>query len=616
MRALAPWDWAIVLAYLTLALAAGVLMARRAGSSMESYFVAGRGLPWWWLGTSMVATTFAADTPLVVTGLVASYGVAGNWFWWSWAISHVSMAVVFASLWRRSRVLTDAELVELRYGGTPAAVLRGFKAVFFAIVINGIILGWVVRAMVKIAAPFAQWEAWLGAERLAAFEAVWPAALTIGGPGDTVTVLVLFGLIAVYSSLGGIRGVILTDLFQFALAIFASVMFAWLAVVHVGGLDGLMTGLARHYDAEQVLAFVPSAQAAWLPLQVFLIYIAVQWWAQYFSDGSGYLAQRLFTARDDAHAEGGALWFAVANYSLRTWPWVLIALVALVVYPLGTEGGGAAGQMVATDREMAYPVLMSELLPTGLLGLMFASLLAAFMSTVDTHINWGSSYLVNDLYRRFLRPDASERELVAAGRLSVFLLAFLAVLVAARISSIEGAWRFFIALGAGLGLPSMLRWLWWRVNAWTEIVGMSVATAAALILYPLFPDVRDEYLLLMIIAVSMSAAFAATVLTPPVPHHQLARFVRRVRPPGWWGTVPGAAPRQAVMWIAGAWIAGNLGVFGITFAIGHIVLGSPGLGTLMGVGGLAAIGLTLRATARARSLLMSPDVETAAEDHC
>lgn len=605
MRALAPWDWAIVLTYLTLALAAGVLMARRAGSSMESYFVAGRGLPWWWLGTSMVATTFAADTPLVVTGLVANYGVAGNWFWWSWAISHVSMAVVFAALWRRARVMTDAELVELRYGGRPAAVLRGFKAVFFAIVINGIILGWVIRAMVKIAAPFAQWEAWLGAERLAAFEAVWPAALTIGGPGDTITVLVLFGLIAVYSSLGGIRGVILTDLFQFVLAIVASIMFAWLAVAHVGGLDGLMTGLDRHYDTDQVLAFVPAAQAAWLPLQIFLIYIAVQWWAQYFSDGSGYLAQRLFTARDDSHAEGGALWFAVANYSLRTWPWVLIALVALVVYPLGMEGGGAAGEMVAADREMAYPVLMSELLPTGLLGLMFASLLAAFMSTVDTHINWGSSYLINDLYHRFLRPDAPDRELVAAGRIAVFLLAFLGVLVAARISSIEGAWRFFIALGAGLGLPSMLRWLWWRVNAWTEIVGMSVASAAALILYPFFPDVRDEYLLLVIIAVSMSAAFVVTFLTAPVPPQHLAEFVRRVRPPGWWGSVPGAAPRQAVVWIGAAWIAGNLGVFGITFGIGHAVLGRSGFGALMTIGGLVAIVVTLRATARARAPLMS-----------
>ncbi|HEX6134125.1 MAG TPA: sodium:solute symporter family protein [Longimicrobiales bacterium] len=600
MRQLALWDWAIVISYLALALAAGVLLARRAGRSIDSYFLAGRGLPWWWLGTSMVATTFAADTPLVVTGLVAEYGIAGNWFWWSWAISHVSMAVVFAALWRRARVLTDAELVELRYGGPPATLLRGFKAVFFAIVINGIVLGWVIRAMVKIAAPFVHWESWIGGERLAAFDAVWPAALTIGGPGDTLTVLTLFALIAVYSSLGGIRGVILTDLFQFALAILASVAFAWLAVSHVGGLDGLLVGLDRHYDASQVLAFVPAADAAWLPVQLFIIYIAVQWWAQYFSDGSGYLAQRLFTARSDAHAEGGALWFAVANYSLRTWPWVLVALVALVTFPRGMEGAAAAGAIVVADREMAYPVLMSELLPTGLLGLMFASLLAAFMSTVDTHINWGTSYLVNDLYRRFLRPAASERELVAVSRCGVFLLAALAVLVAARISSIESAWRFFIALGAGLGLPSMLRWVWWRVNAWTEIVGMSVAVAAALLLYPLFPAVRDEYLLLAIIGVSMTAAFAATFATAPVPQHRLTTFVQRVRPPGWWAGIPGAASRRTTVRIAVAWVAGNVGVFGLTFGIGHALLGRPITGVMMSLGGVAALAVTLRALRSAR----------------
>jgi solute:Na+ symporter, SSS family len=610
MASLSPLDWTIVLAYLALALSAGVLVSRRAGKSMDSYFVAGRGLPWWWLGTSMVATTFAADTPLVVTGLVAEYGVAGNWFWWSWAISHVSMAVVFAALWRRARVLTDAELVELRYGGRPATVLRGFKAVFFAIVINGIVLGWVVRAMVKISAPFTRWGEWIGDDRLAAFEAAWPAALTIGGPGDTLTVLVLFGLIAVYSSLGGIRGVILTDLFQFVLAIGASITFAWIAVAHVGGLDGLVAGLDLHYDASQVLAFVPSADAAWLPVQIFLIYIAVQWWAQYFSDGSGYLAQRLFTARNDAHAEGGALWFAVANYALRTWPWVLIALVALVVYPLGMEGASAGAQIVAGDREMAYPVLMGELLPAGLLGLMVASLLAAFMSTVDTHINWGTSYLVNDLYKRFLRPAASERELVAVSRLGVFMLAGLAVLVAARISSIESAWRFFIALGAGLGLPSMLRWLWWRINAWTEIVGMSVAVILALILYPLYPDARDEYLLLVIIAGSMTAALIATFATAPVEPRHLARFVERVRPPGWWGSVPGAAPRGAMAWIGAAWVAGNLGVFGITFGTGHALLGRPVAGMLMVAGGVAAIAVTLRATGRARTLVAAtPDPE-------
>lgn len=600
MRTLAPWDWGIVVAYLALALAVGAWVSRRAGRSIDSYFVAERGLPWWWLGTSMVATTFAADTPLVVAGLVAEYGVAGNWFWWSWAISHVSMAVVFAALWRRARILTDAELVELRYGGRSATLLRGFKAVFFAIIINGIVLGWVIRAMVKIAAPFVRWDEWLGAGRLEAFEAAWPGFLTIGGPGDTLTVLVLFGFIALYSSLGGIRGVILTDLLQFALALGASIAFAWFAVDAVGGLGDLRAGLAVHYDADQVLAFVPAAGAAWLPVQVFLIYIAVQWWAQYFSDGSGYLAQRLFAARDDAHAEAGGLWFVIANYALRTWPWVLIGLVALVLFPLGVTGDGPAAAMVEADREMAYPVLMSELLPTGLLGMLFASLLAAFMSTVDTHINWGSSYLVNDLYRRFLRPGASQRELVAVSRASVVGLAALAVVVAAQIESIAQAWRFFIALGAGLGLPAMLRWLWWRINAWTEIVGMLAATSAALVLYPLFPDARDEYLLVVIVTFSMTAALVATFVTDPVPRDHLARFVQRVRPPGWWAGLPGRAPRRAAAWLAVAWLAGNVGVFALLFGTGHALLGRliPGV-LIAALGGVATIG-TLVAMGRAR----------------
>ncbi len=601
MAALAPLDWAIVILYLVLALAVGVLVSRRAGTSLESYFVAGRTLPWWWLGTSMAATTFAADTPLVVAGLVAEHGIAGNWFWWSWAISHVSMAVVFAALWRRARVMTDAELVELRYGGSSATLLRGFKAVFFALLINGIVLGWVIRAMVKIAAPFARWETWIGADALAAFERTWPDVLTIGGAGDTLTVLVLFGLIALYSSLGGIRGVILTDLLQFVLALVGSITFAWFAVDSVGGLGELRVSLAQHYDADQVLAFFPGAQAAWLPVQVFLIYVAVQWWAQYFSDGSGYLAQRLFTAKDDAHAEAGGIWFAIANYSLRTWPWVLIGLVGMVVFPLGVTGDGAAA-IVAGDREMAYPVLMAMLLPVGVLGMLFASLLAAFMSTVDTHLNWGASYLTSDLYRRFLRPHASQQELIRVSRTCVFLLAALAVVIAAQIESIEQAWRFFVALGAGLGLPSMLRWLWWRVNAWTEIVGMIVATITAIVLYPLFPDARDEYLLVAIVAIAMTAALAATFLTAPVPREQLTRFAERVRPPGWWKDIPGAAPRRAIAWTALAWVAGNVGVFSLLFGVGWLLLGRPGLGAFVVVVGAAGCVAAVRAAARSRLL--------------
>lgn len=598
MRGLTPLDWAIVGGYLAFALAAGVFVARRAGASLTSYYAADRDLPWWWLGTSMVATTFAADTPLVVVGLVAAYGVAGNWFWWSWAIGHVAMAVVFAALWRRADVLTDAELVELRYTGPSATALRAFKALFLAIVMNGIVLGWVIRAMAKIAAPFVRWDQWLGAGAVEMLAGAWPGWLMVGTMNDTLTVLALFVLVTVYSSLGGIRGVILTDLLQFAIAITASVVFAAMAVAHVGGLGAMVNTLQMQYGGDGLLRFIPAGDAAWLPFNVFIIYLAVQWWAQYFSDGSGYLAQRLFTAKSDRHAQAGGLWFAIANYTLRTWPWVLVGLVALIVYPLGAAGGEAGAAIVAADREMAYPVLMATLLPAGLLGLLFASLLAAFMSTVDTHINWGSSYLVNDVYRRFLRPAASQRELVRAGRVSVVLVSLLAIGVAAQIASIEKAWRLFIALGAGLGLPAILRWIWWRVNAWTEIVGMAVASVTAIALYTAYPDTRDEYLLVVIVAISTVACLAATFLTQPVPAQHLAAFTRRVRPPGWWAGYPGAAGARTTRLIGAAWVSGNVAVFGLMFGVGDILLGRPLRGALLTAVGAVAVWLTMAALAR------------------
>lgn len=603
MGRLANIDWVIVAGYLLLTLAVGIWASRSAGRSLESYFVAERSLPWWWLGTSMAATTFAADTPLVVAGLVAEHGIAGNWFWWSWAISHVSVAVIFAALWRRAEVLTDAEFIELRYHGRSAAFLRALKASFFAILLNAIILGWVVRAMVKIAAPFIHWEHWLGADAVAAFERVWPSALLVGsGGGDTITVLALFGLVGLYSSMGGIRGVIVTDLFQFVLGLVGGIVFAWYAVDHVGGLDGLRAGLERHYDAERLLAFLPGTDAAWLPVQVFLVYIAVQWWAQYYSDGSGYLAQRLFTARDERHATAGALWFAVLNYAVRSWPWILVALVALVIYPLGMDGAvSEAGETVLTDREMAYPVLMSELLPAGVLGLLVVSLLAAFMSTVDTHLNWGSSYLTNDLYRRFVNPHASQRTLVVVGRVAVLALAAMGVLVASQIDSIEQAWRFFVALGAGLGLPSMLRWVWWRANAWTEIAGLASALLAAFVLYWCFPDGRSEYLLLGIVGVSTISAIVATLLTPPVPQPKLRAFVEKVRPMGNWRGMQGASPPSALIWLALAWTCGNVGVFGLMFGVGEILLADLVTGAAWVAGGVIALIVTLWACDRCRS---------------
>jgi Na+/proline symporter len=365
-------------------------------------------------------------------------------------------------------------------------------------------------------------------------------------------------------------------------------------------LGELITSLRQDYDAA-LLSFVPLGDAAWLPVHVFAIYLAVQWWAQYFSDGSGYLAQRLFTARSAAHAQAGGLWFTVANYTLRSWPWILVGLVALVVFPLGVQGADEASMLVAQDREMAYPVLMATLLPAGLLGLLFASLLAAFMSTVDTHINWASGYLTNDVYRRFLRPAAGRRELVLVARVAAAVAALVALIAASRITSIEKAWRIFIALGAGLGMPAMLRWLWWRANAWTEIAGMTVAALTALFVYAVFPDARDEYLLLVIVGLATIASVAATFLTPEVPRAHLAAFVQRVRPAGWWANLPGAGTPRTLAGLALMWLAGSGGVFGLTFGVGHLLLGRPYLGAFELVLGCLLLAMTilgLRRTSR------------------
>lgn len=596
--ALAGIDWAIILGYLAISLVAGLAASRKAGRGLVSYFAAGRELPWWWLGTSMVATTFAADTPLAITGIVAKNGIAGNWFWWCWIFSSVALVAFFAGNWRKSEVLTDAELIELRYEGRPAAFLRGFKALFLSLVVNCIILGWVFRAMSKIADPFLRWEELLPAGLYADLMYSWPAWLVFDNPNNTLTVLLIFALIVLYSGMGGIRGVILTDLLQFAMAMTGSVVFAVLAVSYVGGVEGLLARLSSHYpDADEILSFTPDIGATWLPFQVFLVFVLVQWWARHEADGTGYLAQRVLTARTPKDAVYGSLWYAVANFALRTWPWVLVALVALAVFPKGAETSiFAEGAVVAKDREMGYPILMKLILPPGVLGLMFASLLAAFMSTVDTHLNWGASYLVNDIYKRFLRPRASEKELVLASRLGVVLLSIAAILIASRITSIEKAWKFVVALTAGMGLPMILRWLWWRVNAWSEIAGMSSAIVAAAALYRLYPQARDEYILVGVVAVGAAACLAATWLAPPVSKERLKAFYDKVKPAGAWGPVAGKSKRP---WTdfkrqALAWAAGSAGVFFAMFGVGKLCLAGPLSGALFLAASFACLRWTLR----------------------
>jgi len=574
-------DWAIILGYLLFALIIGILVSRSASKSLTAYFAADRSLPWWLLGTSMVATTFAADTPLVITGMVAKYGIAGNWLWWCWGLGFVAMTVFFAGHWRKSEVLTDAEIIELRYRGKPAAWLRGFKACFMALVLNCIILGWVFRAMSKIADPFIRWDAILGEASFASLAAAWPSWMVFDNPNNTLTVLVIFALTVVYSSLGGIRSVILTDLLQFVMAMAGSILLAVYGVAYVGGTPGLLEKLHGLYpNADELLRFTPSLDAAWLPFQVFLIYIFVQWWAKQDSDGSGYLAQRLMTAKTPREATKGSLWFTVAFLAVRTWPWVMVGLVALVLFPKGAETSiFAAGAQVAGDREMAYPILMKLLLPPGALGLLFASLLAAFMSTVDTHLNWGTSYLVNDIYKRFLRPEAPGNELVLVSRIGMVGLALVALLVAGQIGSIEKAWKFFFALTAGMGLPSMLRWLWWRANAWTEIAGMGSAILTAILLYSMTTGLRDEYILLIVALVSTVFALTATFLTPPVDDETLKAFHDRVKPAGWWASAVPDAQGPKVFWrLAGAWCLGTAGVCAALFGVGHFLLTSKLLG--------------------------------------
>ncbi|MFH2202420.1 MAG: sodium:solute symporter family protein [Elusimicrobiota bacterium] len=589
-------DWAIIIGYLLVTMITGLLVSRQASRGLASYFIADRSLPWWWLGTSMVATTFAADTPLAITGIVAKNGIAGNWFWWCWIFSNVAMTVFFAARWRRSRVMTDAELIELRYDGKPAAFLRSFKALFLAIVINCIILGWVFRAMSKIADPFIRWEALLPAGAFTALVSGWPSWLVFDNPNNTMTVLVIFTLVVIYSGFGGIRGVILTDLLQFGMAVAGSVTFAVLAVSYVGGIDGLLGRLHSQYpDAGEILSFTPSLDAVWLPFQVFLVFVLVQWWAKHDADGTGYLAQRILTAKTPRDAVRGSLWYTVANFAIRTWPWILVGLAALVVFPKGDETAiFKEGAAVAADREMGYPILMKLILPPGVLGLLFASLLAAFMSTVDTHLNWGASYLVNDVYKRFLRPKASQKELVAAGRMSLVLLAVAAILIASQISSIEKAWKFVIALTAGMGLPTMLRWVWWRINAWSEIAGMSSAILTAAVLYTLYPNARAEYILLGIVGVSTLCCLAATYWAPETSKKRLKAFYKLIEPVGFWGDYADQERRteNGFYRLGGAWVLGCAGTFAAMFGVGHLCLARPLLGIVM----LAASGLLLRWT--------------------
>lgn len=554
-------DGVVIGAYLLLALGIGFASRVRGEEGRESFFLADRALPWWWAGTSIAATTFAADTPLAITGIVASRGFAGNWVWLSWLGVHAAVVVLFARRWWRTGVVTDAEFLSLRYTGRSAEWLRTLRAMLYGLVYNVIILGWVLRAMGKIVQPLVDWSSWAPWVVTAASR-VLPERSALGGPDEAITVILLVVLVALYSTVGGLRGVVRTDLVQFALGLIGSI---WLAVVawsHAGGRSGVRAGLQVAYAerAAEWWQFFPSVESGWggaIGFGAFGLgaYLLVQSYANVPADGGGYLQQRLSSARSEDDAEKAALLFVVLQYGVRLWPWLMVALAALVIAPIGHEHaalGLEMGTLVAFDREMAYPVLMLTLLPPGVLGLLIVSLLAAFMSTVDTHFNWGASYVVSDVALR-LRPDLSPRSQVRIARAALLLFSVAAVLVAFQIERIEVAWRWVAVLGAALGVPTMVRWLWWRVTAEAELAGALVGlfVAAGLIVTE---ALSYEQQLVVISGTSAVAMLVAIRIGPPPDLVSVARFMRAIRPLGWWPALPDTPGATSVWPALGRWV--------------------------------------------------------------
>ena len=547
--ALTILDWFIIALYFFVILAVGFAYYRRASTDVGQFFLSGRSLPWWLAGTSMVATTFAADTPLAVSGIVARDGIAGNWIWWNAALGSTLAVFFFARLWRRAGIVTDVEFAELRYTGRAAAFLRGFRALYLGLPVNFLIMGWVNLAMAKILLVTLGWD------RLTA-------------------VLVSLAFTGIYTSLSGLWGVVVTDFIQFTLAMICTIALAWFALrlPEVGGIDGLQAALP-----ESTFRFLPTigtngidaAQTIALPLASFIAFLGVQWWASWYPGsepgGGGYVAQRMMSTRDERHSLIATLWFTVAHYCLRPWPWILVGLASLVLYP------------DITDREAGYVMVIRDHVPAGWRGLILAGFFAAYMSTIGTQLNWGCSYVINDFYRRFIKSNASQAHYVRASRLTTLLLMILGGLVTFYLESIRQAWEFILESGAGIGLVLILRWYWWRVNAWSEIAAM-VAPAIGFAYLKLFTNIVFPNSLFYLVTWTTACWLLVTYLTQPEPLSHLTAFYRRVQPsgPGWQHITDAAhlpAPEPITPMLIN-WIAGWILVYATLFGVGTILLTS------------------------------------------
>ncbi len=570
-------DWSIIVAYIGFSLSVGIYFSKRAASNTEEYFLSGRSLPWWVVGTSMVATTFAADTPLAITEFVRGPGIWQNWFWWNLVMGSLLGVFLFSRLWRRAEVLTDNELLEIRYSGKPAAFLRAFKAGYFSILYNFIVMGWVINAMASVVSVMLNMDKWT---------AVW---------------LCVF-IALVYAILSGFWGVVVTDLVQFCIAMFGSIALAIIALDHVGGMDNLLLKLSQLMGSDAVnentLKFIPPVPDAayntstfWeSPFSKFLIFITVMWWSHHGTDGGGYIIQRMSSAKNERHALLATLWFNLAHYALRVWPWIIVAVVSIVMFPMIPASYSELGV------KAGYPLVMNTLLGPGLKGILIVSFLAAFMSTIDTHLNWGASYLINDVYKRFCKPNESEKHYVFIGKIITVVLMILAAFTALKMQSISKAWEFIFSMGAGIGLVLILRWFWWRINAWSEITALATSIIITITLeliawsqtisagetYSLFGaapvlfgiTLQVHHKLMIIVPCAIIAWVSVTFMTRPEPSNQLKIFYERVQPGGWWAPITKDfehTVQPVSKGIIVQWIAGIMMIYGFTFGIGNLI---------------------------------------------
>ena len=569
---LSTLDWIIVFSYFTLSLFVGVWASKQAGQDTKSFFLAGRNMPWWLLGVSMVATTFSTDTPNLVTDLVRQNGVSGNWGWWAFLLTGMLTVFVYAKLWHRSGVLTDIEFYELRYSGKAAAFLRGFRALYLGLVFNVLVMGAVSLAAIKFGEIVLGWPGWL-------------------------TLTIACSITLAYSTLGGLKAVIITDFVQFILAMTGSIlaMFYILSLDEIGGLSELLT----HNNVLDKLALIPdlSNPDVWVP--VLLVPLAVQWWASYYPGsepgGGGYIAQRMFSAKDEKNAVSATLFFNIAHYALRPWPWILIALSSLVIYPELSDIQTAFPNLPSDKlgHDVAYPAMLT-LLPNGLLGLVAASLIAAFMSTMSTQLNLGASYLVNDFYHRFISPDSTEKQLVTMGRIFTIISIILGSGLGLLLTSAGQAFNLLLMIGAGTGMIYILRWFWWRINAYTEIVAM----ISSLIIAFYFNFINQSYenweKIVFGSILTTIVWIAATYFTPPDDDETLRNFVKKVNPggPGWakFSDLNTNEPWPVPIGIL-CMVLGCISIYSVLLGVGQLIYGhNIGFG-LIGLSLASALGL-------------------------